>query len=1017
MPTDTETLLLRLEADNRAFQKAMLGAAGAADRAAERIERRFAQQNQRITRDFQNFRNGIATTFAALGVGLVVRDVTQLGDVWIRVGNKLAFAGVEASNMAAVQQVIADIAVRTNTELESTAELFSRMYRASAELGVSQERVLAVTELVSKALAGAAPSERASAVRQFGQGLGSGRFQGDELRSLLENAQPIAQAIAREFGVTVGQLKELGAQGELVAGRVLRAIESAGPQIEAAFARTTRTVSDAFTNLQTRAAQYLGTTESTSNAQRALIGLIQDTANNFDALADAAILAAAAIGGSLAGVAMGHTIKALQNMALEMGHVGARSASLRALTAFLGGPWGVALGIAGASMAVLATQTNIFASSAEAAARANDTLRGGLEAIANLELVSDDQAARVDAVADATGNLADLTERAARNIDDLASSSADAESELSTQERLTRALATAQLEQARATLEQARAAQQARLDTLDHQEFFAGFTSAFRPSDELEREFRERAEQAERIRGLIGDFSTAITGIDEGHLRLRQGATGAAGGTDPDADPQGGRASRQSIADLEQQASLTLARLRHETARVQQLEDAESLEKRTLAYVSAGAALADARVRAEGEVRAEREAMNAEALRSYELSRLQDQADLARIQNNVALADTIIDQVEIQQRMRTLMDDHAKSQEEALALATEFVELRREALEIDRQHQIELRDLNTALEIARTAGDERAERAIERRLDLESRIAELRELGVGEGAAVTQAQAEVEALERADLRGRFREWFGDGVVAALEGDLGELFQNWAAERFETALRDALDRVADVLFDAFDGVVNRVLEDGAGGLGDVLGSAANSGLAKLAADAGAASAALKGQLATAVLQSAAKEAASAASKSASAASVVSANAFLASSAKLAAIALQQLAVSGGGKSKGGILGDILGALAGGGKGLKFGGGKAVGGPIDPGFIYQVHKDEFIAPRMSGFVIPKGIGGGGATTIQYVDRSTRVFNGVGDEWRRQIESSFAQDLVSRRSQVLSIVQDGLNRRHIR
>jgi hypothetical protein len=42
---------------------------------------------------------------------------------------------------------------------------------------------------------------------------------------------------------------------------------------------------------------------------------------------------------------------------------------------------------------------------------------------------------------------------------------------------------------------------------------------------------------------------------------------------------------------------------------------------------------------------------------------------------------------------------------------------------------------------------------------------------------------------------------------------------------------------------------------------------------------------------------------------------------------------------------------------------FGGGRASGGPIDPGMIYKVHKDELIMPRVPGIVVPKHVANGG------------------------------------------------------
>lgn len=270
------------------------------------------------------------------------------------------------------------------------------------------------------------------------------------------------------------------------------------------------------------------------------------------------------------------------------------------------------------------------------------------------------------------------------------------------------------------------------------------------------------------------------------------------------------------------------------------LEDAEAIERRTAAYAENGVALAEARALAEAEVTAERTAMNAEAERSYQQSLLQDEIDLARIRNNIALADTLSDQLEIQNRTREIVRDTARSEEEARDLAEEFVRLRREAINIEREHSLEMRDLETQLEAARLRGDTRTEVALRRRLEIEQRIAQLRSEGLTEAASVARAEGEVAALERADLQGRFREWFTGGVRAALEGDLDDFFENWIRDRAAAGLEDALNQVADVVFDSLSGVLSQVMQNGQSGIVDAVGAVfaggASAGLDKLGADA-------------------------------------------------------------------------------------------------------------------------------------------------------------------------------------
>jgi hypothetical protein len=71
------------------------------------------------------------------------------------------------------------------------------------------------------------------------------------------------------------------------------------------------------------------------------------------------------------------------------------------------------------------------------------------------------------------------------------------------------------------------------------------------------------------------------------------------------------------------------------------------------------------------------------------------------------------------------------------------------------------------------------------------------------------------------------------------------------------------------------------------------------------------------------------------------------------------------------------------------------GRALGGPVDPGMVYQVHKDELIVPRTPGYVIPSlspmgGRGSSGsaprfvveARPNPYFDIRVRQISGHGD-----------------------------------
>lgn len=718
MATDTERLVLQLSADMRSFQREMLRAAGEADRAANRIERRFQQQNQRVVRGFQDFGNQVRTVLATIGVGLVVRDVVELGDTWTRVGNALAFAGVEADQLATIQQTVADIASRTRSDLEATADLFARMLRSSEDLGASMSDVAAATEIVSKALAGASQSERAGAIRQLGQALGAGVLAGDELRSILENSRVLAEAIADEFGVGVGQLRELGKQGALESRRVFEAIINAGDEIEAAFARTTFTVADEFTRLRTEAARFVGTNDQTSRSVRSLAGFIKILADNFDLLASTTIVVASVLGGALAGQAIARLITALTTLTITAG--GARAA-----LAFFGGPLGLILTAAGAGMAVLATQTDIFADRAQTAARASDSLYSALQVIVSLGERLEETAIEGAKAAEATEQLGEAAAAANDALDDTSSGLDRAAGQMGVAERAARGLAEAEKQRAIATIAAALADQQA-IVALER------------------RNIRVREGQRRTLDAGVGVPGASRIGepLDVASERLRE-ANRESGGIIIQA--------QESVRIL----SDALAAVR-------------TINSEFFAPAGAG---------------------SSESLRNQAAATASDLERAARA-----------------------LEELGRRAEEDLFAAIEL-EMRREQ-----------RDLEIELELARARGDERAIRALERRLEIERRIAELRGLQISGDDAARRAEAEVAALEQADMEGHFRRWFGDGVTAALEGDLDDFFEDWIRRAAARGLESALNDIANLVFRLFADAFSQVGGGGGGGFFSALASA-------------------------------------------------------------------------------------------------------------------------------------------------------------------------------------------------
>lgn len=178
---------------------------------------------------------------AALGLGLF--KVGEAADSLKPIEGQLRNVTGSTAGAAAAFASIFDQAQRVGAPLAETANTFARYARAAEELGASQTDIARFAETVQKlaVVGGAGVQEAAAGALQLAQGLASGRLQGDELRSVLENMPPVAKALAKDLGVSVGALRDLGAAGQLTANVVFPALLRASKEADRSFANMPET--------------------------------------------------------------------------------------------------------------------------------------------------------------------------------------------------------------------------------------------------------------------------------------------------------------------------------------------------------------------------------------------------------------------------------------------------------------------------------------------------------------------------------------------------------------------------------------------------------------------------------------------------------------------------------------------------------------------------------------------------------------------------------------------------------
>ncbi len=395
MATDIERLVVQLSADFKSFEKSLARANGVTNKQFQSIERRARQMNKNLDGIFARSFSGLAAPFTGLGAALGVREIAGYADAWTEAGNKIRAAATSAGVQARSLDSLKDGANEARTALGDYVDLYARLIRSASGVAKSEAEIASATNIVSKAFkaGGASAAEQASGILQLGQALGSGVLQGDELRSLRENAPILAQAIANEFGVTIAGLKDLGAEGKLTSDRVFKAILGAQKPIEAQFAATNATIKDSITQINNEFIAYIGNADSSAGASRGLVDALQGLADNFGTVADGVVQFSTVLISALTGRAIAGAVAGLGNAVIALGAflTAMRTGTLVAagFTAALG-PIGLLAGAAAAAIYLFADRQSYAEKSADAHQKALKELRFQIENVdyANGEAVT-----------------------------------------------------------------------------------------------------------------------------------------------------------------------------------------------------------------------------------------------------------------------------------------------------------------------------------------------------------------------------------------------------------------------------------------------------------------------------------------------------------------------------------------------------------------------------------------------------------------------------------------------------
>lgn len=226
------------------------------------------------------------------------KAVMNMADSYINISARLSMVNDGLQTQAELQDKVFAAANRSRGSYEDMASAVAKMNLLAGDSFASNDEAIAFTELLQKSLkvSGAGTAEQQSAFLQLTQSMAAGKLQGDEFRSIMENAPMVAQAISDYMGVTKGELKELSSKGVITAGIIKNAMFSASDDINEKFSEMPMTFADTWNKVKNAGQRAFGdifekinkilNSDSVQRALNNFIGMIYLAGDAIGALID-----------------------------------------------------------------------------------------------------------------------------------------------------------------------------------------------------------------------------------------------------------------------------------------------------------------------------------------------------------------------------------------------------------------------------------------------------------------------------------------------------------------------------------------------------------------------------------------------------------------------------------------------------------------------------------------------------------------------------------------------------------
>lgn len=232
--------------------------------ASNKVAKEAASIRAEIKSIVAQMNKGLQFAGAVTGIGLAanaVKDVAvaaaQTADQLTSIRSRINLINDGSQTTAEIMEKIYSAATRSRGSYIDMADSVAKLNMLAKDAFSSNDEAIYFVEQLNKQfkISGAGIQEASAAMYQLTQAMASGKLQGDEFRSIMENAPLLAQSIAREMGMSVGQLKEMSSQGLITADIIKSALFNAAEETDARFGEIPMTFAEVGQSVQNQLIQ------------------------------------------------------------------------------------------------------------------------------------------------------------------------------------------------------------------------------------------------------------------------------------------------------------------------------------------------------------------------------------------------------------------------------------------------------------------------------------------------------------------------------------------------------------------------------------------------------------------------------------------------------------------------------------------------------------------------------------------------------------------------------------------